>query len=337
MYSDYGNKEVVETIYFGGGTPSLLESHSIIEILHHLEKIFSIRTDAEITIEVNPGTVDEDKLNSYRKAGVNRISIGVQSFNEEDLKFLMRIHSVEQVIQTIQAARSSGFENLSLDLIYALSTQSLLIWQNNLKQAMNFSPEHISTYSLTVEDETPLGRLVKQNEIVPVPTDHEAAMYESTIEYLQKNGYEHYEVSNFAKPGFRSKHNCNYWNHSNYLGFGPSAHSFWGNKRWWNYADINVYCKMLQNDRFPIEGSEELEKGQQLEEAVMLGLRLGKINFQQLESRFGVDYFRLLEPFLKEFAADLLITIEGRVITLTNKGFLLCDEIGKQLITKIIP
>ncbi|MDI6766329.1 MAG: radical SAM family heme chaperone HemW [Bacteroidota bacterium] len=337
MYADYGIKEEVETIYFGGGTPSLLKSQSIVDILHDLKKTFSIRADAEITIEVNPGTVKEEKLRSYREAGINRISIGVQSFDDGDLKFLTRIHSVEQAIQTIQIARSCGFENLSLDMIYALPSQSLVTWQKNLDRAISFNPEHISAYGLTIEDETPLGRLVKQNEIIPVQLDNEAAMYELTMECLQKRGYEHYEVSNFSKPGFKSKHNCNYWNHSNYLGLGPSAHSFWGNKRWWNHANIAIYCKMLQSDSFPIAGSEVLGNEQLLEEAIMLGLRMGEIDFRRVELRFGGDYYKETEPILQNLVSSRLITLENHVLKLTDKGFLLCDEIAKRLIAKVTP
>ncbi len=337
MYADYGKKEEIETIYFGGGTPSLLQSQNIINILHIFKKTFSIQTDAEITIEVNPGTVNEEKLKLYRETGINRISIGVQSFNAEDLKYLTRIHSVEQAIQTIQDARSCGFENLSLDLIFAIPPQSLLTWRMNLDRAINFNPDHISVYSLTIEEGTPLGRLVNQKEIIPMPTDNEAAMYELTMEYLQENGYEHYEVSNFAKPGFKSKHNCNYWNHSNYLGFGPSAHSFWGNKRWWNYSDIYFYSNKLQNGKFPIEGSEVLDKKQQLEEAIMLGLRIGEVDFRLLELRFGGDYYKEFETTLKHFVSGYLITLENQVLKLTDKGFLLCDEIGKRLIAKVSP
>lgn len=335
-YGDFAQRDSIETIYIGGGTPSLLAAQDMKKILVHLIQLFSIRADSEITIEVNPGTVDKEKLTAYLNMGINRLSIGVQSFQQDDLQCLTRIHTVNQAVQTIRSAKEVGFKNISIDLIYAIPNQTLSSWKENLEHAIKFEPQHISAYSLIVEENTPLAQMVKSKAISPVDLELEAAMYAYTMERLNRAGYDHYEISNYAKPGFQSKHNCNYWNHTNYLGFGPSAHSFWDGKRWWNVADLLSYCEKLSSECTPIAGSETLTIKELFNEAVMLGLRSGELTLREIELKYKIDLAALWNSVLKEMTANGYLTIEKDVIRLTDRGFLLCDSITERLLSRVV-
>jgi oxygen-independent coproporphyrinogen-3 oxidase len=233
---------VFDTVYFGGGTPSLLSPSAVGSILDDLHRNFQVAKTTEITLEVNPGTVDSEKLKEFRQIGVNRLSIGIQSFHEHELKFLGRIHSAHEAKACVRSAQEVGYDNVSLDLIYALPGQDLRDCEDNLSTAVSLSPQHISAYSLIVEEGTPLARMVARGEVLPTSEEVETEMYLLTMEYLAARGFEHYEVSNYARRGFHSLHNSLYWNHDSYLGFGPSAHSFWCGEpflestRWWNVA-----------------------------------------------------------------------------------------------------
>jgi oxygen-independent coproporphyrinogen-3 oxidase len=332
LYSNYGRMERVETIYFGGGTPSLFSPKQIEEILIHIGKVFSINSNPEITLEVNPGTVDREKLKDYNTIGVNRLSIGIQSFNDNDLRFLTRIHSSEQAIQSIIFAKGCGFNNISIDLIYNLPDQTLSDWKKTLKKTIQFEPEHISAYGLIVEENTPLTSLVLAKQIVPSSVEQDAAMYEHTMDMLQEAGYEHYEISNYAKSGYHSKHNMNYWNHSNYLGFGPSAHSFWSGRRWWNIRNLNRYCDHLSNDKLPVDGEEILTEGQLFNESIMLGLRTGKVDLTDIKTKYRIDIPTDSSSFIEQLVLDKHAFWDGRIFQLTSKGFLVCDEISQKLL-----
>ncbi|HMD13711.1 MAG TPA: radical SAM family heme chaperone HemW, partial [Bacteroidota bacterium] len=278
MYASTFPNERFETIFFGGGTPSLLAPEEIAGLLRHLADTFTVQPDAEVTLETNPGTVDQKKLEGFRNAGINRLSFGVQSFFDNDLKFLTRIHSADQARQAVRFARKAGFGNINLDLIFALPNQTMSRWEQNLHFVLELEPQHISAYSLIVERGTPLFRMVEAKIVSPQPVETEAAMYEITMKNLHDAGFEHYEVSNYAQPGFRSRHNCTYWDHSHYVGFGPSAHSFVRGKRWWNVSNIRTYCEKLEQNRNPVSGSELLTPSQLYDEAIMLGLRSNGID-----------------------------------------------------------
>ena len=252
--------ESVETIFFGGGTPSLLHPSDIEKILNLLSSRFLIQKNAEITLETNPGTVDKQKLKAFQSAGINRISMGIQSFYDDDLRFLTRIHTASEAKQCIIDAYAAGFTNVSFDLIFSLPHQSLQRWKSNLEQAMELQPTHISCYSLIVEPGTPLFNMVQSKQVTLLDTDSDAELYEWTIDFLTSHGFEQYEVSNFAKPNFKCRHNINYWNHSNYLSFGPSAHSFWENERWWNVSNIAAYIEQLSTRTLPLSGGEHISK-----------------------------------------------------------------------------
>jgi len=325
----------IETVFFGGGTPSLLDPSAIGSILDHLASGFSLDAGAEITLEANPGTVDGQKLRGFRDAGINRISFGIQSFFDEELAFLTRIHSAEEAIECVKRARKSGFSNISVDLIFALPGQTQSRWEQNLRTAIELTPEHISAYSLIVEQGTPLARMVKSKLVSPLPLETEASMYEFTMEYLCRAGYEHYEVSNYAKPGFRSVHNGNYWNHSPYFGFGPSAHSFDSRRRWWNVSNVRRYCELIAKNLLPVSGEETLTAEERRDEAVMLGLRSGGVDLLQLQRERGVDLFSTNQPLIEKLVDDGLATFERSVLRLTDKGFLLCDAISENLLAAV--
>ena len=325
--------ESVETIFFGGGTPSLLHPSEIEKIMNFIGKHFSIQKDAEITLETNPGTVDKKKLSAFRSAGINRISIGIQSFYDDDLKFLTRIHTASEAKQCVEDAYTSGFENVSSDLIFSLPNQTLPKWKSNLEQALELQPKHVSCYSLIVEPETPLYHMVQSNQITIPNTDNDAELYEFTIDFLTSHGFEQYEVSNFSKlssagkPTFKCRHNINYWNHSNYLGFGPSAHSFWKDQRWWNTSDTAAYIDQLSKHALPLSGEENLSDAQLMEETIFLGLRSEGIDLEQFHRQFACNF----SSKYKSIITDLIhqgyaLFADGR-FRLTAKGYVVCDEI----------
>ncbi|HLX11414.1 MAG TPA: radical SAM family heme chaperone HemW [Bacteroidota bacterium] len=332
LYAEYGKRDPVETIFFGGGTPSLLPPKTVGEILNLLAGKFTINKDAEITLEANPGTVDKQKLFDLKAAGLNRISFGVQSFHKSDLEFLSRIHTADEATEAVAWAQQVGFTNINIDLIYALPNQTMAQWEENLRRAISLGTQHLSAYNLIVEEGTPLARMVRAKQVSPLPTDTEAEMYEFTMEYLGARGFDHYEVSNYSLPGFESRHNSNYWNHTNYIGFGPSAHSFWNDRRWWNIANIQSYCQHIEKGETPVAGDEHLSGSQLFEEAVMLDARCGKVDLRSLEERYGAE----IEPIAElcdSIATDGLATkISATMYTLTPRGYLLCDEISERII-----
>jgi oxygen-independent coproporphyrinogen III oxidase len=319
--------ESYETIFFGGGTPSLLSPSTIEKILNLLASRFTIQPNAEITLETNPGTVDRKKLQAFRSAGINRISLGIQSFHDEDLKFLTRIHSASEAKQCVHDVYASGFKNLSFDLIFSLPRQSLLAWKSNLQQAVELLPQHLSCYSLIIEPGTPLFHMVESKQITPVDVDRDAEAYEWTIDYLNSHGYQQYEVSNFAQPRFKCRHNLNYWNHSLYLGFGPSAHSFSGNERWWNISDLSTYLKKLSERTFPPREKERLSDAQLMEETIFLGLRSEGIDLEQFRRRFSHSLETENATVITELIQQERAKIDNGRLRLTAKGYLVCDEI----------
>lgn len=334
----YSNGVTFETIFFGGGTPSLLQPDQINSILSHLRAVYEIRPDAEITVETNPGTVTREKLRAFRSLGVNRLSIGIQSFHDDELKFLSRIHDKDEALRCIKYARAAGFDNLNIDLMFSLPGQSLARWESNLVQAVALDTEHISAYSLIVEDNTPLARMVASKQVSPNPVDTEATMYEFTMEFLGGRGFEHYEVSNYARRGFRSRHNYNYWNHENYLSFGPSAHSFWRQsgarfgERWWNIANISHYCERLLHNKLPLVSREFVQTRELMNERVFLGLRSDGLNMTRFEEEFGVALTSSHGATIRQLVDERYAEIDDNRLRLTRKGFLLCDEISARLL-----
>jgi oxygen-independent coproporphyrinogen-3 oxidase len=333
----FSSQETIETIFFGGGTPSLLSAPQFEKIFSLIHKHFRVQSDAEITCESNPGTVELNKLNEFHSVGFNRISFGIQSFHDDDLKFLTRIHSAEEAEKAVESAYHAGFDNVSCDLIFALPNQTSSRWKENLRRAIALQPKHISAYALIVEDQTPLATMVKNKLVTPMPDEEDAELYEMTIDTLRSNGYEQYEVSNFAKPGFYSRHNFNYWNHANYLGLGPSAHSFWKDssttgKRWWNVRSIQSYCEMLDRREYPVVGGEGIDSDKFFNEEIFLGLRSTGIDLHKLRLSYGENFPAKYQALLQSYQNEGLLLQTKDKIILTSKGYAVCDEIAGALI-----
>jgi oxygen-independent coproporphyrinogen-3 oxidase len=330
----------VETIFLGGGTPSLLPPAQIQAILERLRSSFNVTPDAETTLEANPGTLTRDSLAAYRAAGVSRLSLGVQSFHDPELKALGRIHSAEDACRAVEDARAAGFHNLGLDLIYALPGQSLARWETTLRTVIRLAPEHVSAYALTIARHTPFGRMLRAGELQPAPTDTEAAMFERTMEMLEAEGYEHYEVSNYARPGFRCRHNLAYWTHRDYLGLGPSAHSFRmdeggkSGRRWWNLSDLSAYLAAVRDGRVPVGGEERLGVQELTAERIFLGLRDGGLHPPRLARDLGYDLSGERGAVLRSLQQDGLAGMQAGVLRLTRKGYLVCDEIARRLLPR---
>lgn len=316
-----------DSVFFGGGTPSLLSPEQLERIAGALRRGFTVADDAEFTVECNPGTVDEEKLHAYRSIGVNRLSFGVQSFHDDDLRFLSRIHTAEQAVRSIEAAHAAEFANVNLDLMFSLPNQSPERWMSNLDKAFALGTTHLSCYSLTVEKGTPLYAMVQRGEAVTPSEDSDAALFELTMKTTAARGFRHYEVSNYALPGFECRHNLTYWRHEDYLGFGPSAHSTWQRKRWWNIANVESYARDVTAGTFPVQGMEDLDPSTLRSEHIYLRLRSEGIDVAEFQRRFRADFLHDNGPFIHDCLRRELLVREGDVIRLTRKGFLVCDEI----------
>ncbi|MDM8535649.1 radical SAM family heme chaperone HemW [Desulfobacterales bacterium HSG17] len=282
----------INTIYFGGGTPSLLSVKEVDLLLQTIKDCFAVLPDAEISFEINPCTVDFNYLESLRNIGVNRLSIGLQSFNDDKLEFLKRIHKADQAVKAIENAKKAGFSNISLDLIYGLPFETGAVWLQDLEQAVRMKPEHLSCYMLTIEPLTPLDNIVKQGLVHPLDNQSMASLFKETAHVLNEFQFEHYEISSFAKGrAYRSKHNSQYWDMTPYFGFGAAAHSYDGNKRSWNHRSIKNYIKDINSGRLPVEDFETLTLEQKKLETIMLGLRtLEGVDMKQYKSQFHISF-----------------------------------------------
>jgi oxygen-independent coproporphyrinogen III oxidase len=327
-YADlYSKESIVTSIYFGGGTPSLMEPAYLREIINHIKNKFHVSEVSEITMETNPGTVNKEKLKDFLNSGINRISIGIQSFNEDELKFLTRIHDKETAIKTVMNASEVGFKNISVDLIFNLPGQSKEIWTNNLEIAASLPVQHISAYSLILEKGTILNKMVLDGKVQIQEEDYDADLYEITIDYLDQKGFIQYEVSNFAKPGFECLHNNAYWRYKNYLGFGTSAHSFVNNKRWWNYSSLKMYKAEIETKGSAEANHEIITPDNNIDEYIMLALRSFGIELSDLEKRFGNEWMEKNKRYLQVLIDNNLITSKNDWLKLTKKGYAICDEI----------
>ena len=334
--------EIVDTIYFGGGTPSILTPQQLEKILGHLYHCFVVTDDAEITLEANPGTVNRGDLSAYRSIGINRLNIGLQSATEETLRFLGRIHSAKQGIEMYQGAREVGFQNVGLDLMYGVPGQSLQSWESELASVVKMEPEHLSCYTLTLEQGTSVANGVETGKTCLPGEKMTAGLFSFTMAYLTANQYDHYEISNFARIDStgcvdrRSRHNQKYWNFTPYLGFGPAAHSYQRNSRRWNHRSLDTYLTELKIKKLPVAGREILTCEQQMMECVYLGLRQTKgIDIREFSLKFQVDSKNDFRTALRQlFNEDLLQNDAGRVY-LTEKGFLFHEMVVRRLIELI--
>ena len=331
----YSKDRELVSIYFGGGTPSLMKPDYIFEIIEKIKKSFVVKDDAEITLETNPGTVSLEKLKQFRKQGINRISIGIQSFDNDDLKFLTRIHNSETAIRTVNDAAKASFENISLDLIFNLPGQTKQKWVKNLEQAVKLPVKHISAYSLILERGTILNKMVLDGKVKIADEDYDAELYETTIEFLTSTGFYQYEVSNFTKPGFECVHNNAYWHYTDYFGFGTSAHSFVDGKRWWNLSSLKMYMDKIQKEGNAVAGSESIRTENALNEYIMLELRSSGLNIQMFENRFGEESKKWLKkkyPYFEMLKNQNFVTINNAIVKLTPKGYAVCDEILAEIL-----
>lgn len=325
----------ISTIYLGGGTPSYLDSLYIKKILHIIKENYNIDKDVEITIEVNPGTVNEEKLKDYINIGINRISIGLQSTNNEILKTIGRIHKYKEFLDCYKQARSVGFKNINVDLMLALPNQSLEDLDETLNKIIQLNPEHISLYSLIIEENTPIEKMISKKEISLPDEEIERKMYWNSKNKLEENNYIHYEISNFAKKGYESKHNTNCWKQKEYLGFGVAAHSYFENKRYCNTKSIEEYCKNskegnLEKNRTICEIQTEEEKQK---EYMLLGLRmLEGVNVQEFKNKFVENPIYLFRKELEKLVKEDLIEIDLNQIRLTNKGLDFANLVWEEFI-----
>lgn len=332
-YSElYSKGREIISIFFGGGTPSFMNPDYISDIINYVKKKFNVVYNAEVTLETNPGTVSKEKLNDFKYAGINRISIGIQSFNNDELKFLTRIHNSETAVQTVYDAVDSGYDNISIDLIFNLPGQTKELWQDNLNMAVGLPIKHISAYSLILERGTILNKLVLDGKVKLQDDDYDADLYELTIQQLTRSGFYQYEVSNFAKEGYECIHNNAYWRYKEYLGFGTSSHSFINGKRWWNYSALNFYLVAVNKNSFAQAGSELLTYSQKLNEYIMLALRSKGICIKELIDIFGESWLILNEINLQELLQKKMIIKTSDYISLTPSGYAICDEIIKNFI-----
>ena len=331
------SKKTLETIYIGGGTPSLISPHNIKRLLSNIKQVFVESNPEGITIEINPGTITKNSLAAFRDAGINRLSIGIQSFNDKTLKSLGRIHSADNSLKCYEYARTTGFDNIGIDLIFGAPGQSVEEWEGDLKTAVALRPEHISAYNLTVEKDTLFFELQKNGRLALPSEEEQVLMYELAIDSLKEAGYNHYEISNFSLTGFESQHNMRYWSCMDYIGLGAGAHSYlsspdWG-VRWWNESDHDAYMQQINETGQAIAGKERLTKKETLEEGIFLGLRrTSGINMDWFAARFNTQLKNLCHQKIAELKTGGLIYEDGSIIRLTRKGLILSNEVFAELI-----
>jgi len=330
LRNDYLRDDIA-TIYFGGGTPSLLTIDNLQFTMDKLYSLFKVDDDTEITLEANPDDITEEKLLQWKQAGINRLSIGVQSFFNDDLIWMNRAHNAEQAYKSILLAKQFGFENITIDLIYGTPTLSDENWMRNIEKALHLHIPHLSCYALTVEPNTALQKMIHQHKKENVDAEKQSRHFEILMQRLNEAGYEHYEISNFAKPGFRSRHNSSYWRGAHYLGLGPSAHSYNGVSRQWNISNNALYIKSINENVVPFE-REELSSTQKINEYIMTSLRtMEGLSLQKIKQlhceKTRTDILSEAEKFIhREWMKN-----ENDFLILTEKGKLFADGIAADL------
>jgi oxygen-independent coproporphyrinogen-3 oxidase len=325
-YSYLTTPDLIETVYFGGGTPSLLEIAELKAIVDAIKMSFRLADDAEITIETNPDDISEEKLAGWKKAGINRLSIGIQSFFDEDLAWMNRAHNAKQAVNSLQLAKSY-FDNITIDLIYGFPILTNEKWKENVERVIALNISHLSCYALTVEPKTPLQKLISHNKTESVDPDKQSEQFLLLMDWMKKAGYEHYEISNFAKPGCRSRHNSSYWSGEKYLGLGPSAHSYDGESRQWNIANNNIYMESIDKGILPFE-KEILTPVQKINEYIMTSLRT--IEGLDLDKITAGTRHDLIVRSKKYIELELMTDVKNHLV-LSGKGKLFADGIAADL------
>ncbi len=329
--SSFLENEPVSTIYFGGGTPSLLETEELYRLLELIGTHYDVTGDPEITLEANPDDLTPDKLKGLRESGINRLSIGLQTFDDDLLKYLNRAHDRNQGLASVSKAREAGFDNLSVDLIYAIPDEKGDRLENDLQQLTALDVPHVSTYCLTIEPGTAFGNWYRKGKLTPVPDDQAANDYERIMNHLCGQGYAHYEISSFARPGFHSRHNSAYWQQKKYLGIGPGAHSYDLKSRRYNVSNNAKYMLGIENGE-PVFGEELLSPTDQLNEFLLLSLRTSTgIDLEKLTSQFGFNLLESAQDYVNRLRSENLVLLADNHLRLTGKGKLLADQIAEDL------
>lgn len=327
----YLGKEKIETIYFGGGTPSLLSADELQILINEITENFDVSADVEVTLEANPDDLNPQKVRELRSSMINRFSIGVQSFYEEDLKWMNRAHTASEAQSSIKRVQDAGFENITVDLIYGFPLLTDQKWESNIQRLIEDQVPHVSSYSMTIEPRTALAAFIKSGKEVPMDESQSASQFLILINQLSESGYEHYEISNFARPGKQSIHNSNYWEGVNYMGIGPSAHSFNGESRQWNVSNNSKYIRDIELKRIPSE-IELLSLDNRVNEYIMTSLRTSKgLNLQRISEKFGSDYATELRNGLEPFIDKGWIKLQEHIASLTLNGKLFADHIASEL------
>ena len=331
LQKDYLQNEIISTIYFGGGTPSLLNNSDLKNIFENVFSTFKIEENAEITLEANPDDLKIDKIKELSDSPINRLSIGIQSFFDDDLQFLNRSHSSNQASEAIFNAHKQGLSNISIDLIYGIPTLTDKKWKENIKIAIDSGVQHISAYSLTVEANTAFDLFIKKGRIKAPEEEQAARQFEILMDTMNNQGFIHYEISNFCKEGFFSRHNSNYWKQQKYLGLGPSAHSFDLDSRQWNVANLQQYIQSINAGNIPFE-KEILTASQKYNEYIMTGLRtIWGINLKEVKLKFGEEFLSYLNKNSRKYITDKTMELKENALILTEKGKFLADGIASDL------
>jgi oxygen-independent coproporphyrinogen-3 oxidase len=323
-------EEAIETIYFGGGTPSLLEVAHIKFLIKTVQAHYRVVANPEITLEANPDDISEQQLIDWSNTGINRLSIGIQSFFEDDLKLMNRAHNAEEAMRCLQLA-TQYFDNITIDLIYGMPNMSKVRWLHNIETALSFNIPHISSYALTVEPKTALHSFIQKGLIPPLDEDLAQEHFSLLVDTLEENGFIHYELSNFSKENYFSKNNSSYWLGKKYLGIGPSAHSYDGQKRGWNIANNTLYLKAIQENNLPLE-TETLTITDRYNEYIMTGLRtMWGVSLERIEKDFGKSYLDYLNHHAAKYIEDHLVYVDENVLRTTKSGKFLGDGIASDL------
>lgn len=329
---EYLQGEEIETIYLGGGTPSLLSEEELKEIFTYIYKVYNVSSNAEITIEANPDDLTSDYVTMLRRLPINRISMGIQTFQEETLKLLHRRHTATQAIQAFHRCREAGFRNISIDLMYGLPNETLDTWIQDLQQAVNLHPEHISAYHLIYEEGTPLWTLKEQHQVKEADEELSVTFFSTLIDKLTEVGYQHYEISNFCRPGLHSRHNSSYWTGKKYLGCGPSAHSYNGISRQWNIASLEEYIKGINTNK-PIYEIEELDIYTRYNDFVITSIRTcWGMSLSNLHSKYGEKLYHYCLRMAKSHIEQGMLEINDDTLRLTRKGIFISDGIMSDLL-----
>jgi oxygen-independent coproporphyrinogen-3 oxidase len=319
-----------DTIYIGGGTPSLLTIQKLETIFKTINKFYKIDPAAEITMEVNPGDVSLEYFQALRSLGINRLNIGIQSFDDNILKFLGRRHNSAEAIAASNDSQKAGFDNIGIDLIYGVHGQNISLWKKTMRQALSYAPEHISCYQLSLSESTPLYKKYSSEGWHLPDEDTELKLFLTTAEELEKAGYIYYEVSNFARNDkFKSRHNQKYWQHVPYLGLGPAAHSFLDNRRWWNISAVKTYLNEINKGKMPVENTETLSAEQLQLEALFLGLRTkAGINLKHYKIKYGADLLKDKKTIIDALIKNKLVELKNDILRPTRAGIAVADSLA---------